>query len=443
MKKMALCVAALAVVVSTGILVSPSFFTSSPAAVVNAAPSVNTSLFVSQKAGDPGILQAAQNGFTQPLDLKVTDQGFTLEAKEVLADPLRISIIAGVKDKDGRATDVYWDNFHAPTHEYQEITIKDKAGKVLHSSSPNQESWKTNQIGDYILFEHELRSYFDDGNKLPDELVVEFHMKKMGSTKGNWQLSVPVNLKKAKAATKTVAVNQSHTSLQGFQFDLREITFAPSGTEVVIDSNNKDFSYQLVNEKGVVLGAWDSAVAIHDESIQKNVINTMKWRESAPVEKGLRQFHYFHDLKESNGLTFKLHAVYTEEEPGFSVKLDPASVGAKPVTAEKNGTRFTFHKVSKGSGEDRHNIEFEGTLAEGVVGIFPFDTWYVTDEKGKKYSAVCHIEESANQNGRMKVRGNLEIEEMKSLPKQMTITFDSMLKEHRDVSFAVPLLTGK
>ncbi|MFF0829600.1 DUF4179 domain-containing protein [Brevibacillus sp. NPDC003359] len=442
MKKMTLSVAALTVVVSAGILVAPVFFTSSPAALVNAAPSANTSLFVSQKAGDPGILQAVQNGFAQSLDLKVTDQGYTFEGKEVVADPLRISIIAGVKDKDGKPTDVYWDNFHVPTDEYQAITIKDKAGQVLQSSSDNQGSWKTSQKGDYILFEHELRSYFEKGNNLPDELFVEFHMKKMGSTNGNWKLSIPVNLKKAKAATKNVTINKSYTSPQGFQFDLREITFAPSGTEVVIDSNNKAFRYQLVDEKGAVLSAWDSAAAIHDESIQKNVINTMKWRESIPVEMGQRQFHYFHDLKEVKGLTFQLQAVYTEEASGFSTKLDPASVGAKPVTAEKNGTRFTFNQVTKGSREDRYNIAFEGTLAEGIVGIFPFDTWYVTDEKGRKYSAVYHVEGFAYQNGRIKVSGNLKIEEMKSLPKQMTITFDNMLKEHRDVSFEVPLLTG-
>ncbi|MFS0558334.1 DUF4179 domain-containing protein [Brevibacillus sp. 179-C9.3 HS] len=443
MKKTALSVAAMAVIVSSGILVVPTLLTSNPAAVVNAASSPSASLFVSQKAGDPGILQAVQNGFSQAHDLKVTDQGFTLEVKEVVADPLRISIIAGVKDKDGKPSDVYWDNFHVPTHEYQEIIIKDKAGKELQSASSNQKSWKTKQISDYILFEHELRSYFADESKLPDELFVEFHMKKMGSTNGNWKLSVPVDLKKAKSATKTVKINQSYTSPQGFQFDLREMTFAPSGTEVVIDTNNKYFSYQFVDEKGAVLGAWDSAVAIHDASIHKNVINTMKWRESIPVEKGQRQFFYFHDLKEEKGLAFQLKAVYTEEAAGFSVKLDPATLGAKPVTAEKNGTSFTFHQISKGSREDRYNIAFEGTLAQGIVGIFPFDTWYVTDEQGNKYNAVCHVEETTNQNGRMKVSGNLEIEEMKSLPKQMTITFDKMLKEHRDVSFAVPLLTGK
>lgn len=443
MKKTALSLTALTVVVASVFLVVPTFLTSSPAAVVNAAASANTSLFVSQKAGDPGVLQAVQNGFAQAHDLKVTDQGFTFGVKEVVADPLRISIIAGVTDKNGKPSDVYWDNFHAPTQEYQKITIKDKAGKVLQSSSANQDSWKTKQEGDYIQFEHELRSYFDEGNKLPDELIVEFHMKKMGSTKGNWKLSVPVDLKKAKAATKTVAVNQTYAAPQGFTFDLREITFAPSGTEVVIDSNHKDYSYQLIDEKGAVLGAWDSAAAISDARIKKNVIDTMKWRESIPVGNGQRQFHYFHDLKETKGLSFKLQAVYSEEPSAFSAKLDPASVGAKPVTVEKNGTSFTFNKVAKGNREDRYNIEFEGTLAEDIVGIFPFDTWYVTDEKGKKYNAVYHVEESANQNGRTQVSGKLEIEEMTALPKQMTITFDNMLREHRDVRFEVPLWIGK
>ncbi|MED1664713.1 DUF4179 domain-containing protein [Brevibacillus laterosporus] len=90
LKKMTLAVAGLTVAVSLGTFVSPTF------------ANYVKSLFSTEQKADQGMKNAAQQGFVQQVDKKVTDQNITVELKEVLADSMRIATILDAKDKDGK-----------------------------------------------------------------------------------------------------------------------------------------------------------------------------------------------------------------------------------------------------------------------------------------------------------------------------------------------------
>lgn len=450
MKKSTIVAAAFAVAVSGVMFFAPAVptyvnavFTSNS---VNKATPENAgkSSFLDQ-AVDPGIKQAVRNGFGQPGQLSVTDQGMTFQVNEIVADPLRIAVLATIKNENGKQPsnprDLLWDRV--------EIQIKDKKGKaLLSSSSKDALEWsRSGSLDGHIILQHELRSLFSQG-AIPDTLNVEFSLEKIGDKKENWKMSVPVDMTKAKAATKTYAINQTYTTPQGLKLDLKQVTFAPSGVEMVIDrswkgSGKMDYSYQLVNGQGAVAAAWDSTAVFTKARKQVNVINSIKWRHSLPVGKTTRDFHYFHSIEESKNLLFKLQSVYGQVPTSFKAKLDLASLGKKPIVAEEQGDRFIFTNAEKPYQEPgKYAIAFEGTLAEDSAAMFPFSasSWFITDETGKKYDAQSFINETGFKNGRAYMKGVLQVLGVKSPPETLTITSDKRMIEYRNIDWTAPIL---
>ncbi|WP_409177114.1 DUF4179 domain-containing protein [Brevibacillus fortis] len=487
MKKMTLAAAALTVVVSGGMLVSPTFasyvnaaFTNSP--IGKADPVVPVSNSILQKSGDSGIEQAAKKGFVQTVNVSATDQGITFEVKEVMADPLRISIAAIVKDKNGKPMDSFLREMIRRDNKEQVITIKDEQGNVLKpvESSANEDTRKPNEDWHnvmnvdtgYMSLDRELRSYFDDISEIPDELIVEFNIKQLDDIKGNWKLSVPVDMKKAKAATKTHEINKTYTTPQGLQLDVKQMTFAPSGVEMVVDrsttdNQRKEYSYELVNEKGTVVAAWDSKTVIREASKQNNVIKYLKWDHSRSTENGTRDFHYFQPIDASQSLTFKLGSVYTEEAAKLNAKLDANRLEKKEViTAEDQGDQFTFKKYQKDpkaivdvEGYDGHHrvnddgtttklegydLAFEATLSPDTAAMGPYQYWTITDETGKKYEDIDYlIDKTEYENDRAIFGGTIFLEDLTTLPKQLIISSEKRMVEHKNVEWEVPIYAGK
>lgn len=484
MKKMTLAAAALTVVVSGGMLVSPTFasyvnaaFTNSPIGKADPVAPVSNSIL--QKSGDPGIEQAAKKGFAQTVNVSATDQGITFEVNEVMADPLRISIAAIVKDKNGKPMDSFLSEMIRRDNKEQVITIKDKQGNVLKpieasaNEDPN-EDWHNVMHTDtgYMSLDHELRSYFADISEIPDELIVEFNIKQLDDIKGNWKLSVPVDMKKAKAATKTHEINKTYTTPQGLQLDVKQMTFAPSGMEMVIDrsttdNQRKEYSYELVNEKGTVVAAWDSKAVIREASKQSNVIPYLKWDHTRSTKNGTRDFHYFQPIDENQSLTFKLGSVYTEETAKLNAKLDANRLEKKEViTAEDQGDQFTFKKYQKDpnavvdfEGYDGHHrvnddgtttklegydLTFEATLSSDTAAMGPYPYWTITDETGKKYEDIDYlIDKTEYENDRAIFGGTIFLENLTTLPKQLIISSEKRMVEHKNVEWEVPIYTEK
>ncbi|EJL30156.1 DUF4179 domain-containing protein [Brevibacillus sp. BC25] len=484
MKRMTLAAAILTVVVSGGMLVSPTFasyvnaaFSNSPIGKADPVAPVSDSFL--QKLADKGIAQAAKNGFAQSVEVSVTDQGLTFAVHEVVADPLRISIAASLKVKNGKALDSFMSEMVSRSIREPLITIKDKQGNVLAPSKekntqyPNK-PWDVSMNVEHgvMTLDRELRSYFDDVSKVPDELIVEFNIKQLDDIKGNWKLSVPVDMKKAKAAMKTHEINKAYTTPQGLKLNVKQITFAPSGVEMIIDrtlaANEKNaYSYELVDEKGTVVAAWDSTSVIREASKRSNEISDVKWDHTQSTESGARDFHYFYPIDESQSLTFKLGSVYTEESAKLNAKLDANRLEKKEViTAEDQGDQFTFKKYQKDpnavvdfEGYDGHHhvnddgtttklegydLSFEATLSPDTAAMGPYQYWTITDETGKKYENVDYlIDKTEYENDRAIFGGTIFLENLTTLPKQLIITSEKRMVEHKNVEWEVPIYAGK
>ncbi|MGG0825678.1 hypothetical protein [Brevibacillus laterosporus] len=83
----------------------------------------------------------------------------------------------------------------------------------------------------------------------------------------------------------------------------------------------------------------------------------------------------------------------------------------------------------------------EGTLAKDIVYV---DEWEAKDEKGNTYiAAVFDRGLSRNSNGNVVMNGELRIQQLKTRPKELTITYKRKVKEDRNVNWEVPIQMGK
>ncbi|USG68497.1 DUF4179 domain-containing protein [Brevibacillus ruminantium] len=481
LKKTAIAVAGLAAVITFGSMVSPTF-----------AHYVK-SLFHTIDRTDVGIKKAAEDGFSQAVNLKAVDQAITLEVKEVLSDSMRLAILYQITDKDGKPLSK--DALHAPTpvptydknsqgdnvkkpegmeeQESNKVYIKDKDGKdlTLHAN------WRKSQLGDYILQEIAVSQIrlVDGLEQLPDQFDVQFDYRQIAGTKGKWQVSVPIDLAKAKAVTKDVEVDKKYTSPQGIQLHLQKADFGPSVTRLVweiqmmadlqkkiqgiIDEKNlmKDpatellaqqlsdlrFAYEILDDQGSVVAAFDDYTYSGDMGLAKNRVltNYEKWQimPSGPQN----EVHAFTPMLDKKKVTLKLYSIVMSELADFSTSLKVEDLQKKALEAEYQGSTFVFNgfqskKIQRGMHQvDGYGIQLQATLPKDIVSV---TEWFVRDENGENYPITFVTEDaSRDAQGHVKISGDLEIWEMKQAPKQLTLGFRLMDKEYRDVNWEVPI----
>ncbi|MFS0916957.1 DUF4179 domain-containing protein [Brevibacillus sp. 179-C 1.1 NHS] len=475
MKKTALAVASIAAVVAMGTAVSPSFATYVTGLYANTtknvSPTASQSILSSIKELDQGVLKAASNGFAQPLKLSATDQGLTVEMKEVLADPLRIVIAGVIKDKDGNSVGIQ--NWRG------NVQVKNKKGEVLkpfHESkvggekTPERSKWYGDNYGGYLVLQRELSSFFNDENPLPDDIVVEFRINEFfnpsteKSIKGKWNFDIPINVKQTKAATKTLEVNQQYTSPQGTAFTVKEMSFAPSGTRIVTETNIKGgwdrdmFSFQILDEKGNVAANWEDVRSVQrDENdvitFGKNVIRLASSIQYNTEDK-TTFLPVFAPLDPNENYTLALEEINKLEKANFKTqKLVLDSLKEKPVTVKQDGHTFTFGeaKMEKNVlGNEHIVIDIEGTLGKDIVFV---EGWSAVDEHGVMRSAYFDGKQSTDDAGNVVVDGKLfmdttqykmengegvEVPRTKEI-KELTIDFASQRKAQPNVNWEVPL----
>ncbi|MBA4533046.1 DUF4179 domain-containing protein [Brevibacillus halotolerans] len=470
LKKTSLLVAGLTVVV----LVGPVIF--SPLAIY-----VN-GLYASLHSEDTTVLMNHridqeihnnQKEWIKQLNAKSTDQGITLEVKEVFADTRKIELITSIEGERGETSEglALMKDVH--------FQIKDKAGRIYEADGEASSFPRKQRLGaNLVLLSRDLTPIFYEAQKIPNELMIEISTKKIGNTTGNWKIEIPLDLSKAKAATKTVAINKRYTSPQGISFHLREISFAPSSTQLIIDTNipkgayHDRFSYQLVDEQGTVLAGWsdyDQRIFIWSDfnqssfkrndvrhnpfldETEKNPVNIFKNQVNrfyvTTKDQHLRLLANSYPLPKDKKMMFTLHSIYKVEPVVVSTKLNLEELSTKPVKVEDQGSLFIFKDVkyeakNQGTKEayTEASIVMEGILAKDIVYV---DEWEVKDEKGNTYIAIFDRGVGRNSNGNAVMNGELRIQQLEKLPKELTITYKRKIKEDRNVEWEVPIQVGK
>lgn len=158
-KKTALVVAGLTALVVTGTVVSPTF-----------ANYVN-SLFQIEKVADNGIKNAVNKGFVQQLEKKATDQGITIEAKEVMADSMRIAVIYDMYDQNGKQ--ISKDEHFLDAH-----LIDPKGKDWLENGGPS-----TGAYGKHFIAELALNDIFESSEATPDQLTLKLEQTEIAGKK--------------------------------------------------------------------------------------------------------------------------------------------------------------------------------------------------------------------------------------------------------------------
>lgn len=455
-KKAGLVVAGLTALVVTGTFVSPTF------------ASYVQSLFQMEKQADNGMKNAVDKGFVKKLEQKATDQGITVEAKEILADSMRIAVIYDVYDQEGKQID-------KSEHMLRPELIVPTGVDLLEEIRGD----KQRRHGQYFIMTRDLNDLFMTVEEIPDQLTLRLVETTIAGKEGNWKLEIPIDMKKAKEATKTVSLDNEYKSPQGFNLRLKRVEFAPSATRVMLETelakkaqdsfaqakdiyekgesqskglglkteflhppfSGDEIAYEIVNEQGEVLAAWDKRLLYKGIGKDKNVI-TMEGRGN---EGGtMTWWHTFTPLQSEQKLTLRLKTIYETKQAYAKADIVPDDFDKQPGTLKDDlGNTFAFSSFVFEPGTDMNKegkaiMTVEGTLGEGVVDT---SSWTVKDENGKIYPVYMRPQGIRDKDGRVNIKGKMEISGMEQQPKKLTISFGEYTVEHHDVHWEVPIVT--
>ncbi|MFG0213188.1 DUF4179 domain-containing protein [Brevibacillus porteri] len=460
-KKTTIAVAGLAMIVTFGTAVSPTFANYMNGIYASISPSEITvtkgpynakqvvNLF-DKKQTDIGVKKAAENGFVQPLDMKVTDQGLTMEISAVVADPLRIIVLGSVTDSSGKKIPSFWkDQFtfisSDNVNEFREVRLKDNNGKVItrldDKSRETMSGLPLPNGENFAYYGDSLGAYFNEANPMPDELILEMRVKRLTDTKGTWNFDIPIDMRPAKAAMKTVALNKELQTPTGVSVELKEARFVPTATQLEFSNSNSNekvvegFRYELVDETGTVVGKWDDMTDPYEGDQDLRIIGmshgasidyTTKWQPSTSF------VHTYMPLDPAKNLTMKLDAVYTAEKVSSQTKLSLVELEKNPKKVDVAGNQITFQSIEMEEDEESTSIDIplEAILAKDIVGL-P-ERWTVKDENGNEARLVkLMVNKKENQDGTIKLEGKLDVIFEKKDVKEITVVLDHVIKENK------------
>ncbi|AWX53964.1 DUF4179 domain-containing protein [Brevibacillus brevis] len=455
-KKTGLVVAGLTALVVTGTVVSPTF-----------ANYVN-SLFQIEK--DAGMRNAVHKGFAQKLNQKITDQGITFEAKELMVDSMRIAVIYDMYDQNGKQIDL--------DEHFLDSQLIDPTGKDLISENDGIIMAKH---GNYFIAKLALNDIFESSDTTPDQLVLKIEQTEIAGKEGKWELEFPIDMKKVKEATKIANFHDAkYESPQGLVMELKKIEFSPSATRVLMETtyttaaeearnqqvetykknqeqgktigikpefladslSGNDIAYEITNEQGEVVAAWDMDL---DKGIRnrKNVLH-VSGTVAEPEGDKMKWWQTFAPIQGEQKLTFQLKKIYERKLAYPQMELVPAElVKQKETVKDEVGNTFTFSSfvLEPANGEKKPKaqavITVEGTLGKNVVRT---GFWFVKDENGKVYhSYLSETESIRDKDGHVNFKGKLEIPGMEQEPKKLTVSYADYTVEHRNVKWEVPI----
>lgn len=465
LKKITVTAASLAAIISLGTFISPTF-----------AEYVKETLFKASENVDKGIETAAKDGFVNVVDKEVTDQGITLKVREVLADPYRIVTTYEVM-KGGTALEVK--DFFASTDVGDEINkfyLTDDKGKVVKERF---------NIGDSNRIVFELIDSDNPEGILPDNLIMHVEINQLDNNKGKWHLEIPIDMLKAKSATKSYPVNKSYTNKDGVEIKVQKIAFAPSGTIIQLETKHtkeradfitkmkeqrgqKDkaflfkhaqFDYIIKNDKGEVVA--NTSGADKDSITNKSGYNK---KEDTYIS-----YNAFLPFSNQEKLTLEATSISYDEPIDYAISFKPSDLDKKKVTkplydsvvtvnkayltdsvngfldtkkelVEKNGGLILFGEKNE---EERKAIE-KGVIIE-LDHTDPKDTlltnqsWKVKDEQGNIHRAAMAYYITTKPNGEKVAHYILGVKELKQIPNELSLILDETLVEDRNINWKVPL----
>ncbi|KJB88848.1 hypothetical protein AZ66_05165 [Paenibacillus sp. E194] len=442
--------AGLVLAVALGAATSPTF-----AEVVKSWFSLNKT--------DEGLKKAADEGFAEPINKQVTDQGITLKVKEVIHDVLRISILYGI-EQDGKSmdSDRLFDTFIPNGSEddpyVNRYEIVDGNGNVLPLRLQQTHAGNDRIL---ILSLDDLvpGQEISDMSDLPNQITVRFDINQIGKTRGKWYLDVPIDLMKAKASTTIVPLNKRYESQMGFSVDVNQLRHGPSKSELLLQVNETQawrsaqktdpmFRYEIKDGKGDIVAAYDGLVRRELAIGNKNVLQQSLHGQGTLGH--MRYRHAFVPFEETKDLTLEMTAIYTQERfsKGDSIALDPAVLMKEPLRKEVKGKSIVFkarmktEEVPEQMKDGYKAFQGKGWIleAEQQLGSDTLDLeWRMMDKQGKEIRAESATELEQDSQGKYRNRKLFFFEGQSEIPGSLNVSLESWTKK-TPISWSIPLV---
>ncbi|MDN9009378.1 DUF4179 domain-containing protein [Brevibacillus laterosporus] len=442
---------ALLLTVSVGSYVSPTF-----AAYVK-------SLF--EGSSNKELQNAAEEGFSQKVNASVTDQGYTFEIKEILADPMRIVAVYSVKDQQN--------NFIHP----DKIRIWDTEVTDLKGNPFKRVSSELYSLGYYDDKYGYLTLKNPVGEK-QQKLLLKVKGSEIDSVKGDWSLQVPFDLEKSITASKVLPMNGTYTTPQGLQINLNSVMYSPTAARVEYETKwTEEAKKRLVQESKQVKGKIASAppyVRYDDYKLNFHVENEKGEKvkdlstEIATPRKYLDKYGHsirkygFAPLAPDHQYTLVLDSLVKTEPYKLDISFEPKQLADKPVRVDEDGKTIeiksvTFDKPQNEASpkDEKHATVTLDVYVKDVSYINIGDTifldddtrkiihrfgWTIKDEKGKIYNVTGGDFKmlGKDEQGRNHIRIKLQSYEMKELPQKISLTSELAEKRY-ELDWRVPL----
>lgn len=400
-----------------------------------------------------GLQQAARQGFSETSNLSVTDQGITLEVKEVLADPLQVTAALVIKQADGRILDP--NLLSGKNSLINEIELLNEKGEVISSSRGASYEKTVGFIGFTLGKEGD--------EQIPKTLSI--HLKKIGDIKGNWQLQVPLTMAKTAAATTQVPVNQTHTTKQGLKLTFHKLINTPTTTRIQLETQWTDSAKkQLELEARKLVGktmnpAYAPFVPYQQYSLSYHyeaADGSKQEAENMEFANPLDQYGHFRWIRDYDPIakgkpaSLVIDSLYRAVPYDMSATFNPAELSKKPVVKQVGEDTITIKNSRLVKDDDTHKqaIELEiEVLSKDIADINPV-WWVLQNEHGTTYQ----WEESNQRGGEpdhlgrqsviytlvMHEYNNREVVETRKLPERLTLRLDVVTKKY-PVEWRIPL----
>ncbi|MCM3291002.1 DUF4179 domain-containing protein [Paenibacillus sp. MER 180] len=409
---------------------------------------------------DKELQYAVQEGFSQKVNASVTDQGYTLEIEEILADPMRIVAVYSIKDQQK--------NFiHPDKLQISNVEVTDLKGNVIKETKIYQ--LKKQENYGYLTLKN-------PGETEEQKLVLQFEGNQIDSVKGNWALKIPFDLEKTTKASQVLPIDKTYTTPQGLQIKLNSIMHSP--TAALVDYETKwteEAKNGLVEESKQVKGKVDSAnpyvryddfkLNFHVENEKGEKVSDLTRALDTP-RKALGEYGHsnrqygFSPLSPDHQYTLVLDSLVKTEPYELGVSFEPKQLADKPVRVDKDGKTIEIKSVTldeplneaSPKNEKHATILLEAYLKD-ITYINIADTilmdddtekncfgWTIKDEAGKVYDVTGGDFKmiGKDEQGRNHIRMKLQSSEMKELPQKISLTSELAEKSY-ELNWKVPL----
>jgi hypothetical protein len=396
------------------------------------------SLFAPEGIVDPGMKQAQEMGLLQIPGTHVTDQGYTVTVKEVIADSARMILGIDVYDSKGNVVDVDLDPLQ--TIDFNFYSGGD--GTTIRNV-PYQQSSGGGQVINRFEFDFTRPVMADKLYVHVSVYELNLRQEKIG---GNWELSLEVDLKEANAQTLLTPLNQTYETPGGLQIAMKGAARTPSGGWL-------EFTTKLTEEaaKRTVNGANDIQYIIYHQEDEKGE----EWANKSGSNYGpvyqdrwsgvsywLDTFTFFPYDKQKR--RFVLDGYVIREKDDAAVTMDTSQTSAEhPVLFEHLGDQIKFEGLHFGipptrrrplSEEHQAYLSISGTINNDIS----LDTWLAIDENGKEYE----MDFMGSFGGQMWSDLNelgpsfFIVKGLKTMPKQLTLKRTIVNHRYNDVNWS-------